>query len=94
MRPGDRDPIDCDEAVRRLAAWLDGELKDAHDREVRRHLELCRSCFSRAEFERRLRERIRSELRPSTVSPEFRTRIVALLADFAAADERPGPCQP
>ena len=72
-------PIGCAEAVRRLAAYLDGELDADAEEEVDRHLERCRSCFSRAEFEKRLRARIREDLREESVPPEFESRVRRLL---------------
>lgn len=77
MSPDER--IDCEEAVRLLATYLDRELDPAHNAEVERHLETCRSCYSRAEFERRLKERVRAELSVGSLSPRFESRMRDLL---------------
>lgn len=74
------DTIGCAEAVRRLAAYLDRELDARAAGEVERHLERCRSCFSRAEFEKRLRERLRRDLSVDTVPAELESRVRGLLA--------------
>ena len=79
----DSTTIDCDEALRLLAAFLDDELPADTRAGVDRHLERCRSCFSRAEFERRLKAEIAS-LGREEVTPRFEERIRRLLADFAA----------
>lgn len=71
--------IDCEEAVRRLAAFLDHELDPDESAEVKRHLDTCRSCFSRAEFERRLRERIREDLQDDEVPSDFEERMRGLI---------------
>lgn len=77
-------PINCEEALRTLAAFLDGELH-VRDREgLERHLEACRSCFSRAEFERRLKSEIR-RLGRDEIPPRFEQRIRRLLGSFSAA---------
>lgn len=76
--------IDCEEAIRRLAEYLDGELADREEAEVERHLETCRSCWSRAEFEHRIRERL-ADLRREEVDPEFEGRIRSLLRRFGQA---------
>ena len=76
--------IGCEEAVRRLARYLDGELDDREDAEVERHLETCRSCWSRAEFERRIRSRL-ADLRKDEVDPDFEERIRTLLRRFGRA---------
>lgn len=76
--------IDCEEAIRRLAEYLDGELAGREASEVERHLETCRSCWSRAEFERRLRDRL-ADLRREQVDPDFEGRIRSLLRRFGQA---------
>ena len=76
--------IRCEEAIRRLAEYLDGELSDREDAEVERHLETCRSCWSRAEFERRIRSRL-ADLRYDDVNPDFERRIRTLLRRFGQA---------
>ncbi|MDF0751027.1 zf-HC2 domain-containing protein [Marinobacter sp. 71-i] len=50
--------ISCEEVVERLVDYLHQELDNHTSAEIERHLERCHDCFSRAEFERRLRERI------------------------------------
>lgn len=79
----DSTPIDCEEALRLLAAFLDHELPAQTRAGVDRHLERCRSCFSRAEFERRLKREI-ARLGRDEVTPEFEERIRRLIADFTA----------
>lgn len=76
--------IDCEEALRRLAEYLDHELGDAPDAEVKKHLETCRSCYSRAEFERGLKSRLR-ELRHEPVDPAFESRICELARNFSTS---------
>ena len=81
----DPEQIGCEEALRRLAAHLDGELTTMEAAEVEGHLERCRSCYSRAEFERRLKARIREDLCDSTVPPECEERVRALLRNLQEA---------
>lgn len=50
--------ISCDEVIERLFDFLNQELNDDTRTQIDRHLERCHDCFSRAEFERRLRERV------------------------------------
>lgn len=75
------DEMRCEQAVRLLAEYLDSELGDERGAELRRHLETCRSCWSRTEFERRLRARL-AELRRREVTPGFERRIVTLVRRF------------
>ncbi len=50
--------ISCEEVIDRLFDYLHQELDGDTSAEIERHLERCHDCFSRAEFERKLRERI------------------------------------
>ena len=70
----------CEDALRLLAQYLDRELSDGDHAEVDRHLHTCRSCFSRAEFERRLKGEV-TGLGTSDVPPALQDRIRALLGD-------------
>ena len=85
----DRKPINCDEALRLLAAFLDQELHFDEREGVERHLEACRSCFSRAEFERRLKGEL-TRLGREEVPPGFEERVRRLLGSFStlSAPER------
>lgn len=81
MRVPEGPMIDCEEALRRLAEFLDHELDATPGAEVERHLEACRSCYSRAEFERRLKDRL-LELRQLPVDAAFEARICELTDYF------------
>jgi anti-sigma factor (TIGR02949 family) len=73
----------CAEALRLLAAHLDHELDDHAHAEVQQHLATCRSCFSRAEFERQLKAGIK-ELGSEPVRSELSIRVRTLIREFTA----------
>jgi anti-sigma factor (TIGR02949 family) len=73
--------IGCEEALKHLLEYLDQELGTARRREVEHHLDICRSCFTRAEFEKRLKALLH-EVGRGTVRPSFEKRIKALLGRF------------
>jgi anti-sigma factor (TIGR02949 family) len=73
--------IDCEEALHWLFEYLDAELDRQSQREMERHLERCRSCFSRVEFEKRLKAHTVA-LRAEPVSPELEQRIRKVLDGF------------
>lgn len=77
--------LDCEEAIRRLAVFLDQELSPESAAAVQEHLDTCRSCYDRAEFERRLRERIRADLADEPVPGEFENRVRTLLRHLSDA---------
>ena len=72
--------IECEEALGRLFAFLDHELDDEEREAMQDHLLRCRSCFSRASFERRLKDKLH-ELREDTATGA-RERIDKLLQSF------------
>jgi len=84
-------PIDCQRALRMLAAYLDGELGQVDHGDVRRHLDTCRSCYSRMEFEQQLKERL-GELGHRVPEPAFTERIREVVRQFTQAN--PGPPAP
>jgi anti-sigma factor RsiW len=74
----------CEEALRLLAAYLDGELGTEEHQAMEHHLNLCRSCCSRAEFERHLKAQL-GDLRRAGVHPAFEQRIRELISQFASS---------
>jgi mycothiol system anti-sigma-R factor len=73
--------IDCEEALRRLFDYLDAELHGEPEREMQQHLERCRTCFSRLEFEKRLKAHV-GELCSESVPKELQERIRNVLDRF------------
>jgi anti-sigma factor (TIGR02949 family) len=74
----------CEDALRLLAAHIDRELDDTSRIQVERHLETCRSCYSRAEFEKRLKTSL-AELDREPVRPELADRLRMMIREFAVA---------
>jgi len=77
----DRDNIGCEEALKRLAEFIDCELSDSEQDNVERHLRTCRSCYSRMEFESRLKQRL-SALSGDDAPTKSRDRIRKLIKGF------------
>lgn len=73
--------IDCEHALRRLFDFLDHEIDAAERDAIERHLSTCRSCYSRASFERRLKDKLR-ELRHDEPDLEAEQRIRRLVQSF------------
>jgi anti-sigma factor (TIGR02949 family) len=73
--------ITCEEALRLLAVFLDGELPAGPYTAVEQHLEVCRGCYNRAEFERRLKAEI-GRVRREDVSSDFQARVRGILDSF------------
>lgn len=76
-----KDQIRCEEVLRHLLTHLDRELDTATSVRIARHLELCRGCFSRAEFERKLKAHLRN-CGTSAAPDTLRARLKQLLDRF------------
>jgi len=74
--------ITCEEALTLLAEYLDGELEHADRSSLEHHLAICRACYSRAEFERLLRERL-APLGSEPPTPAFAQRIRSMIERFS-----------
>lgn len=77
----DRHDIDCAAVVAQLLAYLDGEIDAATRARIDRHLEHCRGCYTRAQFERALRGRLQ-ELGVEKPSEALARRLKGLLDTF------------
>ena len=74
-------PINCEQALKQVFDYIDDELH-AHDHAaMQAHLETCRSCFSRVEFERQLKRKL-SGLRREEASDEVSEKIRSMLKTF------------
>jgi anti-sigma factor (TIGR02949 family) len=73
--------IGCNEALQHLLEYLDQELEGTKSQEVKQHIDLCRSCFSRAEFEQQLKNRLR-KAGHETAGAAFEDRMKTLLKRF------------
>jgi mycothiol system anti-sigma-R factor len=73
--------IRCEKVIKHLFAYLDGEIEADRHADIERHLEECRGCYSRAEFERLLKSRV-AELGEEKAPASLRRRVKALLDSF------------
>ncbi len=78
----ERDDIGCLAAIEMLYAYLDGELGDPQTAaDFERHMEHCRSCFTRAEMEGLLNDRLR-KLAEDRAPDRLRSRLRHLMDRF------------
>lgn len=75
------DHITCEEVIRELFAYLDREVDEQLSERIEHHLQRCRDCFSRAEFERRLRERL-NESAEAKAPDRLRRRIRDVIKSY------------
>ena len=86
--PGERvvAMIPCEEASARLFEYLDGELEDLSEEEVRHHLEICTACYPRAQFERHFLEALQRSQNGGRASGSLRERVLKALAEDEGPD--------
>jgi len=74
--------INCEKALRHLFEYIDRELDRDLQAQLEQHLEHCRSCFSRLEFEQTLKQHIHGS--STAHAPDsLRDRVGDLLREFA-----------
>jgi anti-sigma factor (TIGR02949 family) len=73
--------IDCEQALKKIFEFIDHELGDDERASMQHHLHTCKSCFSRMEFEQRLKQKI-SGLLDGQASASVSERINGLLKSF------------
>ena len=71
--------MDCEQVVRELWDYLDGELTDERMAEVRAHLKACRGCFPHFDFERAFLEALAKSKEEQAAPEELRRKVVAKL---------------
>ena len=71
----------CETVIQGIWEFLDGEMSTTTIVEFQKHLDLCRSCFSRMEFERALRENCRSKTH-HTCPEKLKIRIRQIIELF------------
>jgi anti-sigma factor (TIGR02949 family) len=73
--------IECEQALRQIFEYVDHELGEAERATMERHLHTCHSCYSRAEFEARLKAKL-GELKKDDPDGTVRGRIKNLFESF------------
>jgi anti-sigma factor (TIGR02949 family) len=77
----EHDRIRCEEVIAHLLQYLDGEIDAAKRVQIDRHLQECRGCYSRAEFEKVLRAKI-EQLGEEKASAALQRRVRSLIDAF------------
>jgi anti-sigma factor (TIGR02949 family) len=66
---------DCDEAIRELDLFLDGELSDAARASIHRHLEQCPGCLEAYDFQAELKQVIAAKCQHDEMPADLLARI-------------------
>ena len=80
--------MDCKNALAKLFDYLDNELDAPDAEELAQHLELCRKCYDRAEFERLLKARIREKTCSCQPPEKLTARIRDIMDKMCPEDKK------
>jgi mycothiol system anti-sigma-R factor len=74
-------PIECEQALKRIELYLDGELAGLERSEVERHIGECTDCYGHSEFQRRLKDMLRETCGCKDVPQALVVRLQRLVAE-------------
>lgn len=72
--------LNCEDVIRRLYVYLDGELESGEETDIDEHIRHCQECMGRAEFERRLR-RLIQDATDRSAPDSLKRKLAAILDD-------------
>lgn len=74
--------VSCEEALKRIFDYLDNALEEAEYCDIEDHLSVCRTCYSRVEFERRLKQHL-SHIGEEKAPPELEDKIHTIVQQYS-----------
>jgi mycothiol system anti-sigma-R factor len=74
--------MDCSHWLDKLYQILDHDLDENVWKEVEEHMKKCRPCWDRYEFEKRLKEKIKSSCCQESCTEALRRRVKALFEKY------------
>ena len=78
--------IPCEEALRLVNEYLDGELENVSRHQVKRHFEACGRCYPHLKLESAYREAVRRAAAGQSAPVELKTKVSRLLAEARQED--------
>ncbi len=78
-RPTTGSAVDCDAALESLFDFLDGELDGSLEERLKAHVQHCKPCFERADFERRFLAAVQSARTEERCPRSLRERVLTTL---------------
>jgi len=74
--------VNCKESLRKIYEFLDGDLEKVSSAEIEVHINCCRHCWDRFEFEKQLKTLIKKSCCKEICPDTLRKRIEALLDKY------------
>jgi len=78
--------ISCEDALRLVHDFIDGELDDVPCTAVEAHFEVCQECYPHLKLEQRFRDAVRRACTGETASPELRARVMDMVSQEPRED--------
>ena len=75
--------ISCEDALRLVHDFLDGELEGVPTHEVKAHFEVCQGCYPHLRLERAFKEAMKRACARQTAPRELREKVERLLSEAA-----------
>ena len=76
--------ISCEEALRLVHDYLDGELERSSETSVKQHFDACERCYPHLNLESLFRDAVRRASSGESAPPALKARILGLLAETEA----------
>ncbi len=76
--------ISCEDALRLVHEFMDGELEGASADEVKRHFDMCQRCYPHLRLESAFRDALKRAASGEAAPPELRDKVTALLEEARA----------
>ncbi len=76
---GQPDGVTCEESLRLLQEYIDGELDHLTASQVEEHFRVCKACWPHLNFEERFRDRLRRASERDCCPEEVRARVLAAI---------------
>ncbi len=73
--------IQCEEAIQKMLEYLDEEVYQDDKEAIHNHLDSCRECYTRMEFEQRLKGMVR-ESKSNSAPSGLGSRIKKIVKDY------------
>lgn len=74
-------PIECQQVLKQIELYLDGELEGVVRLEIEQHLGRCAPCMGHSEFQQRLKQLLRTKCGCNEVPAVFAERIRSLFSE-------------
>ncbi len=83
---GGPEMISCEDALKLVHEYLDGELESVSPAEVEAHFDACQRCYPHLRLERSFRQAVRRVASRETAPPELAKRLRELMSEVGSKD--------